>query len=135
MCDVTVKVLSALSGLVFPHGWESARLADGTLTRVHGRDPRSCACTRMQACLGRGRGSIPRAGPSARRRSAMRPSVPHGRHLGNALTLKQRATITTTTIIVTNTVNQRCIDTRTRATDFSVQPGANYSRNHLSRKN
>lgn len=48
---------------------------------------RSCAytCVRVYRTM---RESIPRAGPSARRRSAMRPSVPHGRHLGNALTLK-----------------------------------------------
>lgn len=61
MYDVAVKVLSALSGLVFPHGWESPRLTGGTPTRVHGRAPRSCACTRMHARLGRGRGSIPRS--------------------------------------------------------------------------
>jgi len=53
MCDVAVKVLSALSGLVF-HGWESPRLAGGTPTRVHSRAPRSCAYTRMYARSGRG---------------------------------------------------------------------------------
>lgn len=81
--DVEVKVLSAFSGLVFLHSCESSRFSSGTPTRT--------VCTVelytrmcMHVCIL----GLYRAGSSARRRFAMRPSVPHGRHLGNALTLK-----------------------------------------------